>query len=267
MSDKLSDCPFCGGTPSLDVRDVEPQGDPWYGENEQMFVLCGCGACLFDGAFHEGFGNNRESAIAAWNRRASPAPAIPAEKPRPTAWVRFRSDGGFEGPIMDSDARMCDTRRTSGAWAPLYMDAPAIPAVDAVAIRDAALEAAAAAVEDHQRAGREWVNSSLWGSLSREAATRIRALKAAPAISESEWQPIETAPRDGTRILTFNVTPTYDEDERRMVDIEAISVAYWLFGAWMEYPASPRFVQGQEHMFWKPLPASPIDAARKGEKS
>lgn len=64
--------------------------------------------------------------------------------------------------------------------------APAIPAVDPVAIRDAALEAAAAAVEDHQRAGREWINESLWGALSREAAARIRALKAAPAISESE---------------------------------------------------------------------------------
>lgn len=38
----------------------------------------------------------------------------------PVAWVRYRSDGGFEGPIMDTDERMCDTRRTSGAWTPLY---------------------------------------------------------------------------------------------------------------------------------------------------
>ncbi|PVX86430.1 hypothetical protein [Paraburkholderia unamae] len=36
----------------------------------------------------------------------------------PIAWVRFRSDGGFEGPIMDSDSRMCDTRRSF--WTPLY---------------------------------------------------------------------------------------------------------------------------------------------------
>jgi hypothetical protein len=34
------------------------------------------------------------------------------------AWVRYRSDGGFEGPIMDTDARMCDTRRSF--WTPLY---------------------------------------------------------------------------------------------------------------------------------------------------
>ncbi|WP_232341272.1 dATP/dGTP pyrophosphohydrolase domain-containing protein [Burkholderia pseudomallei] len=47
--------------------------------------------------------------------------ALPASARYPAAWVRFRSDGGFEGPIMDSDVRMCDTRRKSGAWSPLYL--------------------------------------------------------------------------------------------------------------------------------------------------
>lgn len=47
--------------------------------------------------------------------------ALPAAARHPAAWVRFRSDGGFEGPIMDSDERMCDTRRKSGAWPPLYL--------------------------------------------------------------------------------------------------------------------------------------------------
>jgi hypothetical protein len=41
-----------------------------------------------------------------------------AERKEPVAWVRYRSDGGFEGPIMDSDARMCDTRRSF--WTPLF---------------------------------------------------------------------------------------------------------------------------------------------------
>ncbi|MFY2996277.1 hypothetical protein ACOTH8_23405 [Achromobacter xylosoxidans] len=41
----------------------------------------------------------------------------------------------------------------------------------------AALEKAAAALEDHRKAGREWVPGSLWDTLSREAAARIRALK------------------------------------------------------------------------------------------
>ncbi|QQB38392.1 hypothetical protein I6I07_19260 [Achromobacter deleyi] len=43
--------------------------------------------------------------------------------------------------------------------------------------RNAALELAAAAVENHARAGRGWIPGSLWDTLSREASGRIRALK------------------------------------------------------------------------------------------
>jgi hypothetical protein len=70
MSEKLKPCPFCGGTPELVTRNVEPQGDPWYGKKMETFVLCDCGACLFDGAFHEGFWDAETRAIAAWNRRS-----------------------------------------------------------------------------------------------------------------------------------------------------------------------------------------------------
>ncbi|KAF1071997.1 hypothetical protein [Variovorax sp.] len=41
---------------------------------------------------------------------------------------------------------------------------------------NAALEEAAKAVEQHDRTGREWIPTSLWGTLSNEAAARIRAL-------------------------------------------------------------------------------------------
>ena len=37
---------------------------------------------------------------------------------RPVAWIRFCSDGCYEGPIMD--ARMEEVRKQSGAWTPLY---------------------------------------------------------------------------------------------------------------------------------------------------
>ncbi|MBY4947046.1 hypothetical protein K6V92_10490 [Cupriavidus respiraculi] len=46
------------------------------------------------------------------------APAAATAQDKPVAWVRYRSDGGFEGPIMDSDPRICDTRRSF--WSPLY---------------------------------------------------------------------------------------------------------------------------------------------------
>ena len=67
---ELKPCPFCGGVPEIVTRDVEPQGDPWYGGKRETFVLCDCGACLFDGAFHEGFWDAETRAVAAWNLRA-----------------------------------------------------------------------------------------------------------------------------------------------------------------------------------------------------
>lgn len=39
---------------------------------------------------------------------------------KPVAWIRFCSDGGYEGPIADCDKRMDDARRNSGAWTPLF---------------------------------------------------------------------------------------------------------------------------------------------------
>lgn len=67
----LLPCPFCGGQPRLETRDVEPQGDPWYGGKIETFVLCECGACLFDGYFHEGFYDAETRAVEAWNKRKS----------------------------------------------------------------------------------------------------------------------------------------------------------------------------------------------------
>lgn len=71
------------------------------------------------------------------------------------------------------------------AWADgtkLY--AYAAPQASAEDVRNAALEEAAAAVEDHQRVGRGWVPGSLWDTLSREAAARVRALKQTQAQKE-----------------------------------------------------------------------------------
>ncbi|KAK52504.1 hypothetical protein L576_5276, partial [Bordetella bronchiseptica OSU054] len=68
----------------------------------------------------------------------------------------------------------------SNAAAALAVGDQAAPQASAEA-RNAALEEAAGALEDHRRAGREWVPGSLWDTLSREAAARIRALKSTPA--------------------------------------------------------------------------------------
>lgn len=66
---ELLPCPFCGAQPRLVKRDVEPQGDPWYGKRVEEFIECECGCCLFDGGFHEGFYDAEDRAVRAWNTR------------------------------------------------------------------------------------------------------------------------------------------------------------------------------------------------------
>ena len=54
------------------------------------------------------------------------------------AWVRYRSDGGIEGPVLDQ--HMDDIRRNSGAWTPLgriTAPPPSAPVGVAEALRDA----------------------------------------------------------------------------------------------------------------------------------
>lgn len=46
-----------------------------------------------------------------------------------------------------------------------------------------AIEAAALAVNDHNREGREWVKGSLWDEITKEASARIRALE--PTVNPS----------------------------------------------------------------------------------
>jgi C4-type Zn-finger protein len=66
---ELLPCPFCGGKAEIIEKDVEPQGDPYYGKKLEKFPRCEkCWACLFDGYFHEGFYKD-EDAAKAWNTR------------------------------------------------------------------------------------------------------------------------------------------------------------------------------------------------------
>lgn len=66
MSDKLSElepCRWCKGTKAKVLDFAE----------SAIHVACPCGVQMFGGRAHFG---SREEAIAAWNSRASPAPAI-----------------------------------------------------------------------------------------------------------------------------------------------------------------------------------------------
>jgi hypothetical protein len=61
--------------------------------------------------------SNKKMAAAQWMPLPKPPTAALARR-RPVAWIRFCSDGCYEGPIMD--AQIEDVRKQSGAWTPLY---------------------------------------------------------------------------------------------------------------------------------------------------
>lgn len=60
---------------------------------------------------------------SSWARRGYLA-AMLAPQAEPVAWVRFCSDGCYEGPLMNSNPAMDGARRTSGAWTPLFAAQP-----------------------------------------------------------------------------------------------------------------------------------------------
>ena len=95
---------------------------------------------------------------------------------------------------------------------PLY----AAPQASAEDVRNATLEEAAAALEDHRRAGREWVPGSLWDTLSREAAARIRALKKPQAAQDA--RPCSCPSGDGSLRHPCAVHPAGRQQHARDVD-------------------------------------------------
>lgn len=84
------------------------------------------------------------------------------------------------------------------------------------------------------------------------------------------WQPIETAPKDGSRFVAWSVTimNEYDDEVSQTVPIkrgvrdECPCIAYWFSinglsgGQFVEYPFKA-YVVNREFTHWMPLPAPP----------
>jgi hypothetical protein len=85
--------------------------------------------------------------------------------------------------------------------------------------------------------------TSIDSAVLREAADALARFSLRP-----EWQPIESAPKDGTRLWLF--FPTRDEDDQQQVGWwhDTISGAYWVNHADSDMP---------EPSHWRPLPAPP----------
>lgn len=61
-----------------------------------------------------------------------------------------------------------------------------------------------------------------------------------------KWQPIETAPKDGTPIICFHPSDGFSDEM-------SIDVLWWDMGAWL-YNAEP---VADQPTHWMPLPAAP----------
>lgn len=91
------------------------------------------------------------------------------------------------------------------------------------------------------------------------ASTNPNARRDEPMTNEREkaelgsgWRPIETAPKDGTRILAWG-------DERMVVTlygkVSHVPIYGWLL---LDVPIDPENVDRWEPTFWMPLPAPPL---------
>ncbi|WP_243771990.1 hypothetical protein [Burkholderia anthina] len=155
---------------------------------------CGGIGAVWDDTDYEAMGRDLGRSLTAPQRASNPA-ATPADEPAAfdltdAEWLdvfeRVSASipnlfGGYmkvRAAFAREAIRLADESR-----------AAASPAADVAAIRNAALDEAATAVADHQRKGREWIPTSLWGTLTNEAANRIRALKsAAPQPAHADAQ-------------------------------------------------------------------------------
>lgn len=61
------------------------------------------------------------------------------EPQRPMFWVRLCSDGGWEGPLHND--RICEVRKRSGAWSPLYLGPAPLPPAALVPLTAERIEA------------------------------------------------------------------------------------------------------------------------------
>jgi hypothetical protein len=93
-----------------------------------------------------------------------------------------------------------------------------------------------------------------------------RLRPAGPAHPAVGWQPIETAPKDGTLFAAWRDVPTYDEDLRKTVIVGEPCIAQWVFGDVASVPLH-YMPQGQRITHWMPLPDPPNQTTPPEERS
>jgi hypothetical protein len=105
------------------------------------------------------------------------------------------------------------------------------------------------------------------GSNSLGAGALAEALMPfiADLMQRQGWQPIETAPKDGSRMLIAGGTQSFGTDEN--VPFDGVSIAFWQGGYQPHWRGEDRQAHDDwyEHQptHWQPLPAAPRAATEE----
>ncbi|WP_257829286.1 Lar family restriction alleviation protein [Burkholderia glumae] len=259
MSDKLSEllpCPFCGGAVVLE-QTIDKRH--WWGVKCRNTLNLG-GTC----AIEQIPSASPEAAVERWNRRVSPAPAIPADRwqpietaPKETELLGWREDCGVLLIMHTSFDR----------WAS---------------------EAECDDIDEETLFQKDWFGTALPGIMDRLEREQVPthwmplpvdptddALKAAPAISESE----DAAPSFKSPLTPFGqlvrslrvVTGALLGDMARAMGVSSAELSAMELG---RRPIAPEHVGAASEFFQScglprtaPLLMLACLAARKGEKS
>lgn len=226
----LLPCPFCGAAPY-----ERPQRD---GRDHQVW----CEGCETVGPQVRG----ETEAIAAWNHRAKPS-TREAEAPVSEAVVVRVPASAGNGMIQAINAWMDDPSIDGDALYSLILSHFAEP----YSTKPSTREASAAAVIAFRYDKRE-PDLLSWNKL----AVGEHRLYTHPAPSTaSAWKPIETAPKDGTLILTWCVHVNAEFCD----DAVAEGYAAPVIAKWIDHNGGGFTWHGLAgtHTHWMPLPTPP----------
>lgn len=265
--DALAPCPFCGNRPYLTVRPDNAEATTYFAA-----VACFCGgysACAHKMATAPQADEAETLARTAWNRRAA-IDALPASVPsgEPAAKKPHGCEhlnGQFCGKAGPCLYPQC---------APTVPAAPApAPPPDAQALQQArweGIQSVQVQTAEIVRAALELLDSVGEG-LPPDALAAFKRVfgGAAPAVAAPEplrWQPIETAPKDGTMFLCWVSAVRYgetDEGQQYQQDASQIDFCWWRppFDGVPDSDyfdnASGQVGDSQAVTHWMPLPAAP----------
>lgn len=222
--DELKPCPFCGGKPF-----IQPNGRLGY---KYWEVVCDS-ECDFTGPARD----TEEEAAAAWNRRSSAALSIEQTQPVQVKALEWRREAPYHV------ARVFGGLYAVEAWDG-GVTLSGIPGR-----RDFKdIEAAkAAAQQDYE---------------TRILSALVNAEADADVVER--WQPIDTAPRDGTPVDLWGVNHLHPRKTgRRATDVTWGRVRDWLGNERDDWQHG----QGDdfEPTHWCPVPAAPLSSLRPAE--